>query len=145
MPNSFEGEQIVVYSSWNKFLLNCTKSCMTSQDNTSNWMLHEKKTTVVKFWVFGKSVYSLGREEGLIKSPLKPTRTTLRTSLGFSSALTEQDSQLIYAVTTFWQSRRPLPLQELVSLSSKAAGHVHPGGWLYSAAVCFTAHRPMED
>lgn len=45
-------------------------------------MLHEK-TTVAMFWVFGKSVNSLGREEGLIKSPLKPMRRTLLASLGF--------------------------------------------------------------
>lgn len=92
-PNSFEGEQIVIYSSCSKFLLNCTKSCMTSQDNTSNWMLHEK-TTVVMFRVFGKSVHPLGREEGLIKSPLKPTRKILLASLGFSSAFMEQVLQL---------------------------------------------------
>ena len=41
----------------------------------------------------------------------------------------------IYAVIIFQQSRCRLPLQELVSLSSKTTRHVRPGRWLYSAAV----------
>lgn len=41
----------------------------------------------------------------------------------------------VYAVIIFQQSRRPLPLQELVSLPSKTTRHTHAGRWLYSAAV----------
>lgn len=89
-PNSFEGEQIVIYSSCSQFLLNCTKSSMTLQDSTSNWMLHEKKTNscqVLGIWKISSFLGQGGRAD--LKST-EGNEKDLLTSMGFSPALMEQ-------------------------------------------------------
>lgn len=101
----------------------------------------KKKPTVVTFWVFGKLVLSLGRDEGLIKSPLKP----ILASLGFIvQPLWSRYHNWIYAVIIFQQSRCWLPLQELVSLSRKTTRPMHQAGGCTQQLFCFS-YPPADE
>lgn len=86
-PNSFEGDQIVIYSSCSKLLLNCTKSSMTLQNRTSDWMLHKKTQLLSCFEYLENQFIPWAGRKGRFKAHWSQGAGS---SMGFSPVLMKQ-------------------------------------------------------